>query len=104
MVKNLETVQGDERDIILLGVGYGPTEPGAPTMSMNFGPLNRQGGWRRLNVALTRARQEMIVFTSFDPSMIRVWSTEWWVDKQGAIDRLHGLIESKLSASRAAAA
>ncbi|WP_137938762.1 DUF4011 domain-containing protein [Chitinivorax sp. B] len=70
VVKNLETVQGDERDLILLGVGYGPTEPGVPTMSMNFGPLNREGGWRRLNVAITRARRELLVFTSFDPSMV----------------------------------
>lgn len=70
VVKNLETVQGDERDLIMLGIGYGPTEPGANSMSMNFGPLNRDGGWRRLNVAVTRARQEMLVFSSFDPSMI----------------------------------
>lgn len=70
VVKNLETVQGDERDLIMLGIGYGPTEPGANTMSMNFGPLNRDGGWRRLNVAITRARQEMMVFSSFDPSLI----------------------------------
>jgi very-short-patch-repair endonuclease len=70
VVKNLETVQGDERDLIILGIGYGPTDPGANVMSMNFGPLNREGGWRRLNVAVTRARREMIVFTSFDPSMI----------------------------------
>lgn len=70
VVKNLETVQGDERDVIILGIGYGPTEPGAKVMSMNFGPLNREGGWRRLNVAVTRARQEMLVFTSFDPSMV----------------------------------
>jgi very-short-patch-repair endonuclease len=69
-VKNLETVQGDERDIILLGIGYGPTEPGAGSMSMNFGPLNRDGGERRLNVAITRSRREMVVFTSFDPSLI----------------------------------
>ncbi len=70
VVKNLETVQGDERDLIMLGIGYGPTEPGSNYMSMSFGPLNRDGGWRRLNVAVTRARQEMMVFTSFDPSMI----------------------------------
>lgn len=69
-VKNLETVQGDERDTIVLGIGFGPTEPGSPKMSMNFGPLNKEGGWRRLNVAVTRARREMLVFTSFDPSMI----------------------------------
>src|SRR5690606_41692336 len=42
------SVQGDERDLIMLGIGYGPTEPGAPVMSMNFGPLNKDGGWRRL--------------------------------------------------------
>lgn len=70
VVKNLETVQGDERDLIILGIGYGPTEPGAGVMSMNFGPLNKDGGWRRLNVAITRSRREMLVFSSFDPGMI----------------------------------
>jgi len=69
-VKNLETVQGDQRDVILLSVGYGPTAPGARAMSMNFGPLNRQGGERRLNVAITRATTEVVVFASFDASMI----------------------------------
>ena len=70
VVKNLETVQGDERDIILLGIGYGPETPNAPVMSMNFGPLNRSGGWRRLNVAVSRARREMVVFASFPPHLI----------------------------------
>lgn len=70
VVKNLETVQGDERDIILLGIGYGPETPNAPVMSMNFGPLNRAGGWRRLNVAVSRARREMVVFASFPPHLI----------------------------------
>jgi len=69
-VKNLETVQGDQRDVICLSIGYGPTEPEAQTMSMNFGPLNRQGGERRLNVAITRASTEMLVFSSFDSAMI----------------------------------
>lgn len=69
-VKNLETVQGDQRDVILLSVAYGPDTPGAKTMSMNFGPLNRKGGKRRLNVAITRATSEMTIFASFDPSMI----------------------------------
>ena len=69
-IKNLETVQGDQRDVIILSVGYGPTEQGANTMSMNFGPLNREGGERRLNVAITRAAREMLIFSSFDPSMI----------------------------------
>lgn len=53
-VKNLETVQGDERDVLIFSIGYGPDEHRKITMS--FGPLNRQAGWRRLNVAITRAR------------------------------------------------
>lgn len=61
-IKNLENVQGDERDIILFSIGYAPDEEGK--MSMNFGPLNRNGGWRRLNVAVTRARYEMHVFAT----------------------------------------
>lgn len=62
-VKNLETVQGDERDIIILTVGYGPDENGK--LTMNFGPLNRkETGWRRLNVAVTRARRRVEVITS----------------------------------------
>jgi len=70
MVRNLETVQGDERDVILLGISFGPETPNAPVMAMNFGPLNRAGGWRRLNVAVTRARREMMVFTSFPSNLI----------------------------------
>ena len=69
-IKNLESVQGDERDIIILSLGYGPTEPGGRTMSMNFGPLNKAGGERRLNVAITRATSEVMVFSSFNSSMI----------------------------------
>ena len=69
-VKNLESVQGDERDVIMLSLAYGPTELGAKTMSMNFGPLNKSGGERRLNVAITRATTEIVVFSSFDSSMI----------------------------------
>jgi very-short-patch-repair endonuclease len=61
-VKNLENVQGDERDIILLDVGYGPDAAGK--VAMRFGPLNRQGGERRLNVAITRARRGMTVVSS----------------------------------------
>ena len=69
-IKNLESVQGDERDIIIISLGYGPVEPLAKTMSMNFGPLNKQGGERRLNVAITRATTEIHVFSSFDYTMI----------------------------------
>jgi len=61
-VKNLESVQGDERDIMYFSVTYGPDMAGA--VSMNFGPLNRDGGERRLNVAVTRARHELRVFSS----------------------------------------
>ncbi len=67
-VKNLENVQGDERDMILFSVGYGPDKEGK--VSMNFGPLNRDGGWRRLNVAVTRARKEMKIFAALKPSQI----------------------------------
>ena len=67
-VKNLENVQGDERDVILFTVGYGPDVDGK--VSMNFGPLNREGGERRLNVAITRSRCEMVVFTSLRPEQI----------------------------------
>jgi very-short-patch-repair endonuclease len=62
-VKNLESVQGDERDIMYFSITYGPDMSG--TVSMNFGPLNRDGGERRLNVAVTRARHELRVFSSF---------------------------------------
>ena len=58
-VKNLESVQGDERDVIILTIGYGPDENGK--LTMNFGPLNRDGGQRRLNVAVTRARRRVEV-------------------------------------------
>ena len=69
-IKNLENVQGDERDVILFSVGYGPDSEGK--QSMNFGPLNREGGWRRLNVAVTRSRCEMKVFSSIEPETLRV--------------------------------
>lgn len=67
-IKNLENVQGDERDVILFSVCYGPDSDGK--VSMNFGPLNRDGGWRRLNVAVSRARCEMVVFSTLTGDMI----------------------------------
>lgn len=67
-VKNLETVQGDERDVCLFSVAYGPDM--ARHMTMNFGPLNRDGGERRLNVAITRARSELLVFATVRPDQI----------------------------------
>ena len=62
-VKNLETIQGDERDVILISVGYGFDED--RKMSLNFGPLNQDGGERRLNVLITRAREKCVVFSNF---------------------------------------
>ena len=73
-VKNLENVQGDERDIILFSVAFGPNAEGK--MSLNFGPLNKNGGWKRLNVAVSRARSEMIVFTSMTADMINLKRTK----------------------------
>jgi very-short-patch-repair endonuclease len=67
-IKNLENVQGDERDVMFLSVGYGPDELGQITM--NFGPLNHEDGQRRLNVAITRAREHVKLISSFDPSQI----------------------------------
>ncbi len=61
-VKNLENVQGDERDAMFISVGYGRDAKGA--VSMNFGPLNQSGGERRLNVLITRARRRCVVFTN----------------------------------------
>jgi len=61
-IKNLENVQGDERDVILLSMAYGPDQHGR--FYKRFGPLNRQGGERRLNVAVTRARERIIFVSS----------------------------------------
>ena len=61
-VKNLENIQGDERDVILISVGYGPDESGYLTMS--FGPLSSKGGERRLNVLISRAKQRCVAFSS----------------------------------------
>lgn len=69
-VKNIENVQGDERDVILISVGYGPQEPGGRLPSMSFGPVNGEGGERRLNVLFSRARVRCEVFASFDPGDI----------------------------------
>ncbi|MBP5232321.1 MAG: DNA helicase, partial [Planctomycetes bacterium] len=72
-VKNLENVQGDERDVILFSIGYAPDAHGK--FYMNFGPLNRQGGERRLNVAITRAKEQVIVFASVSSTRIDLGRT-----------------------------
>lgn len=73
-VKNLENVQGDERDVILFSIGYAPDING--NFSMNFGPLNRQGGERRLNVAITRAKEQVVVFSSIHANQIDLNRTQ----------------------------
>ena len=66
-VKNLENVQGDERDHVILAIGYGPLVEGGPTPN-RFGPINREGGGRRLNVAISRARRTMTLVHSMRAS------------------------------------
>jgi RecA/RadA recombinase len=61
-VKSLENVQGDERDTMIISVGYGKDSNGG--LSYNFGPINTDGGWRRLNVLVTRAKWHTILVTS----------------------------------------
>ncbi|MBU1223814.1 MAG: DUF3320 domain-containing protein [Gammaproteobacteria bacterium] len=73
-VKNLESVQGDERDIMYFSITYGPDLHGA--VSMNFGPMNRTGGERRLNVAITRARHELRVFSSLKAEQMDLARTQ----------------------------
>ncbi len=72
-VRNLENVQGDERDVIVFSTGYGPAEPGG-RVHARFGPLGQEGGEKRLNVAVTRARKGVWVIVSFDPSSLDVSS------------------------------
>jgi hypothetical protein len=79
LVQNLENVQGDERDLMILSIGFSAQPAGSENgpstrqrVPMNFGPLNQKGGERRLNVAVTRAREEGLVFCSFDPDDMTV--------------------------------
>ncbi len=69
-IKSIEDVQGDERDIIFLSIGYGRSADGK--LKMLFGPLSRKGGERRLNVAITRAKEKLTVVSSLQPSEINV--------------------------------
>lgn len=69
IIKNLENIQGDERDVILISTVYGK-EPGANSFKQRFGPINGKMGHRRLNVLFTRSRFKTIVFSSLDPDKI----------------------------------
>lgn len=86
IIKNLENVQGDERDVIMFSIGYGPDKEGK--VSMNFGPLNRDGGWRRLNVAISRSKCEMIVFSVITPEMIDLSRT-----RSDGVEGLKGFLD-----------
>ena len=84
-VKNLENVQGDERDVIFFSVGYGYDQQ--KQMTLNFGPLNKPGGERRLNVAVTRAREKIVLITSIkapdidvDTKAIGVQTLRYYLD------------------------
>jgi very-short-patch-repair endonuclease len=69
-VKNLESVQGDERDVIFISVTYGPSTVGG-TVARRFSAINTSGGWRRLNVLFSRAKLKVVVFASFSPEQLR---------------------------------
>ncbi|MCB9150913.1 MAG: DUF4011 domain-containing protein [Caldilineaceae bacterium] len=73
-VKNLENVQGDERDVILISIGFGRDQDNK--ISMNFGPLNKDGGERRLNVLITRARERCEVFSNITDEDIDLSRTQ----------------------------
>lgn len=75
-IKNLENVQGDERDVIFISFTYGPSEKGANDIPQRFGPINnKKNGWRRLNVLFTRSKKRMHVFTSMRSGQILVSDT-----------------------------
>jgi len=73
-IKNLENVQGDERDVIYISMTYGPEQIGGRLMQ-RFGPINSDVGWRRLNVLFTRSKKRMRVFSSMDSGDILLRSS-----------------------------
>ena len=100
-VKNLETVQGDERDVIFISIGYGRESNGR--IGMNFGPLNTDGGERRLNVLITRARRRCEVFTNLtadDIDLSRTNSRGVRALKVYLAYAQHGTLESSTQSGR----
>ncbi|WP_299825437.1 AAA domain-containing protein [uncultured Pontibacter sp.] len=73
LVKNIENIQGDEKEVIILSVGYAPDAKGK--LNMQFGSLNQAGGENRLNVAITRARQQVLVVSSIRAEQLLVENT-----------------------------
>lgn len=95
-VKNLENVQGDERDIIIMSVCYAPGPDGR--MRMNFGPINNSGGEKRLNVIFSRARRHMVLVSSIEPAMITNTYNEGAASLRGFIQYADAVSEGDLAA------
>jgi very-short-patch-repair endonuclease len=95
-IKNLENVQGDERDVILFSITF--ARDAAGRLSMNFGPMNKEGGERRLNVAATRARHKVKVFSSLRPEDIDLSRT-----KAAGVADLKAYLDFALHGARAIA-
>uniref|UniRef100_A0A973WVA5 DUF3320 domain-containing protein n=1 Tax=Bradyrhizobium quebecense TaxID=2748629 RepID=A0A973WVA5_9BRAD len=96
LVKNIENIQGDERDIIIFSVAVGPDKTGRITAQISS--LNGEGGHRRLNVAVTRARRELLVFATLRPEQIDLGRT----NAKGVVDFKH-FLEFAESGARAIA-
>lgn len=94
-VKNLENVQGDERDVIVFTLAFAKDARGR--VPLNWGPLTRSGGERRLNVAVTRAKEQVIVLSSFEPEELDLSGSS----AQGLADLRDYLVLAKHGAQRA---
>ncbi len=86
-IKNLENIQGDERDVIFISYTYG-ADPNTGHVFQRFGPINSEMGWRRLNVMVTRSRRRMEVFTSMRPGDIQCGP-----DKSRGVNAYHDFLE-----------
>lgn len=106
-VKNLENVQGDERDVILFSLAFSK-DPSTGRLPLQFGPLILEGGERRLNVAITRARMRVIVFSSFDPADIDLSRSNarglhdlrGWLEYAAGSGNTGALLSSEVGATR----
>ena len=94
LIKNLETVQGSERDVIMFSISFSK-KPDGKELPLSFGPMNLDGGPRRLNVAVTRAKKQVLVFCSFEPGDLKSRNPE----AQGIIDLAEFLALAKRETS-----
>jgi hypothetical protein len=90
-IKNLESIQGDERDVMFISYTYGP-EATSGRVFQRFGPINSEFGWRRLNVMVTRSRKRMEIFSSMRPSDI-----QYGPDKSRGVNAYHDFLEFAFS-------